>query len=103
MEVELRFSFVLFLLLMSSVNEYRLGVDNKLDEEKLQGCQWMTTIKWMKKKKQGCEWMTTIRWMKKKYRNESLRVEVISFTVIYHREMIIIIGVKWMKKEKRWM
>lgn len=60
--------------------------DNKVDEEE----------------KQGCEWMTTIRWMKKKYRNESLRVEVISFTVIYHREMIIIC-VKWMKKEKRWM
>lgn len=50
MEVELRFSFVLFLLLMSSVNEYRRGVDNKLDEKELQGCQWMTTIKWMKKK-----------------------------------------------------
>lgn len=39
-----------FLLSMSSVNEYRRGVDNKPDEEVLQGRQWMSKTKWMKMK-----------------------------------------------------
>lgn len=67
-----------------------MDVENKVDENEKQGCEWMTTIKWMKKKKQGCEWMTKIRWIKRntgmwvdvESMDGSLRVEVISFTEI---------------------